>query len=114
MVIQPPIGQQTASGHSGVELFLDIYDKSFPLGIDGVLGVEQLAALGVARLLYSLDGFLRPQFVLQRLLQYRRLAGLAYLFIDLFDFPLQPLIEIFGPAVQLENFFVGEFPVAFI
>ena len=56
-------------------------------------------AFGVARLLQHLDNFMCPQFVLQRLRQCRRLAGLADLLVDILKF--QSLLEVLEPAVQL-------------
>jgi hypothetical protein len=38
-----------------LQLFLYVLNQFFPLRIDGILGVEQLAAFGVARLLQGLD-----------------------------------------------------------
>ncbi|MCG2777784.1 MAG: hypothetical protein L6406_19110 [Desulfobacterales bacterium] len=97
-----------------LQLFFDVYNQFLALYVDGVLGIEQLAAFGVPRLLQGLDNFLGRQLVLQRLRQGRRLSGLAYLFVDLLDFPLQPLLEVLGPTIQIEDFFVEEFPVEFV
>jgi len=50
-----------------LQLLLYVLNQFLALGVDGILGIEQLAAFGVPRLLQGLDNFLSRQFVLQRL-----------------------------------------------
>ena len=53
----PPNAKQRPHAPPLLQLLLYVLNQLLVLGVDTVLGVEQLATFGVARLLQGLDGF---------------------------------------------------------